>query len=108
MPVMNEGTARMNIPTFSDVLFAKRQIVPYLRRTPLHSYPAMNALIDTEVYIKHENYQPIGAFKVRGGINLISQLSQEEREHGVIAASTGNHGQSVSYAAQLFGVKSRI
>jgi threonine dehydratase len=57
---------------------------------------------------KHENYQPVGAFKVRGGINLISQLSPQEREHGVIAASTGNHGQSVAYAAQLFGVKARI
>jgi len=108
MPAMNEGTARMNIPTFSDVLFARRQIVPYLRRTPLHSYPAMNALIGTEVYIKHENYQPIGAFKMRGGVNLISQLSPGERERGVIAASTGNHGQSVAYAARLFGVKARI
>jgi len=105
---MNEGTARMTIPTFSDVLFARRQISPYLRRTPLHSYPAMNALIGTEVYIKHENYQPIGAFKVRGGVNLISQLSPDERERGVIAASTGNHGQSVAYAARLFGVKARI
>jgi threonine dehydratase len=74
----------------------------------LHSYPAMNALIGTEVYIKHENYQPIGAFKVRGGINLISQLSTDERARGVIAASTGNHGQSVAYAARLFGVKARI
>lgn len=98
----------MHIPNFQDVLEARRRIRPYLSRTPLHSYPAINALIDTEIYIKHENYQPVGAFKVRGGINLISQLSQEEREHGVIAASTGNHGQSVSYAARLFGVKSRI
>jgi threonine dehydratase len=57
---------------------------------------------------KHENYQPVGAFKVRGGINLISQLSTDERTHGVIAASTGNHGQSVAYAARLFGVKARI
>jgi len=57
---------------------------------------------------KHENYQPIGAFKVRGGVNLISQLSPGERERGVIAASTGNHGQSVAYAARLFGVKARI
>ncbi len=105
---MNEGSARMTIPTFSDVLLARRQISPYLLRTPLHSYPAMNALIGTEIYIKHENYQPIGAFKVRGGINLISQLSTDERAHGVIAASTGNHGQSVAYAARLFGVKARI
>jgi threonine dehydratase len=98
----------MNIPTMTDVLLAQRQIRPYLARTPLHSYPALNALIGTEIYVKHENYQPIGAFKVRGGINLISQLSPEERERGVIAASTGNHGQSVAYAARRFGVQARI
>ncbi len=98
----------MRIPNFQDVLLARRQIRPYLPRTPLHSYPAINTLLGTEVYIKHENYQPVGAFKVRGGINLISQLSPEERNRGVIAASTGNHGQSVAYAARLFGVKARI
>ena len=98
----------MHIPTFQDVLHARRQIRPYLRPTPTYSYPAINALIGTEVYIKHENYQPVGAFKVRGGINLVSQLSQEERVKGVIAASTGNHGQSVAYAARLFGVKAII
>jgi threonine dehydratase len=98
----------MQIPTFQAVLEARRRIRPYLAPTPLYSYPAINALIDTNVYIKHENYQPVGAFKVRGGINLVSQLSPEERERGVIAASTGNHGQSVSYAARLFGVTSRI
>src|SRR5579864_3463332 len=98
----------MQIPTFQDVLLAQRRIHPYLQRTPLYSYPAMNSLLGTDVYIKHENYQPVGAFKVRGGINLISQLSPEERERGVIAASTGNHGQSVAYAARLFGVKAII
>ncbi len=96
----------MHIPTFQDVLHARRQIRPYLRRTPTYSYPTINALIGTEVFIKQENYQPVGAFKVRGGINLVSQLSPEEK--GVIAASTGNHGQSVAYAARLFGVKAII
>src|SRR6266702_48570 len=98
----------MHIPTFQDVLHARRQIHPYLKRTPTYSYPAINALVGTEVYVKHENYQPVGAFKVRGGINLVSQLSPEEREKGVIAASTGNHGQSVAYAARLFGVNAII
>jgi threonine dehydratase len=98
----------MKIPEFKDVLLAQQRIRPYLPRTPLHSYPAVNDLVGTEVYIKHENYQPIGAFKVRGGINLVSQLSAEERAQGVIAASTGNHGQSVAFAARLFGVQARI
>lgn len=98
----------MDSPTFQDALLAHRRIRPYLPRTPLHTYPALNRLIGTEVYVKHENYQPVGAFKVRGGINLVSQLTPEERERGLIAASTGNHGQSVAYAARLFGVKARI
>lgn len=98
----------MTIPTFADVLLARRQIRPYLPRTPLHHYPALDALLNTRVYVKHENYQPVGAFKVRGGVNLVSQMSAEERARGVIAASTGNHGQSVAYAARLFGVKAII
>jgi threonine dehydratase len=98
----------MQIPTFQDVLLAKQRIKPYLQRTPMNSYPAINELIGTEVFIKHENCQPICVFKVRGGINLISQMSDEEKARGVISASTGNHGQSVAYAAQLFGVTARI
>ena len=98
----------MHIPDFRDVLSAQRHIRPYLARTPLHSYPALNELIGAEVFVKQENYQPIGAFKVRGGINLIAQLGPDERARGVIAASTGNHGQSVAYAARLFGVAARI
>jgi threonine dehydratase len=93
---------------FHDVLRAQHQIRPYLQRTPLYSYPAVNELVGTQVYIKHENYQPVGAFKVRGGVNLVSQMSASERERGVIAASTGNHGQSVAYGARLFGVDARI
>jgi threonine dehydratase len=95
-------------PQFQDVLLARRLIGNYLRRTPMHSYPAVNELVGTEVFIKHENYQPVGSFKVRGGVNLVSQMEPEERKRGVIAASTGNHGQSVAYGARLFGVKARI
>jgi threonine dehydratase len=95
-------------PEFQDVLMARRKIAPYLRRTPMHSYPAIDELIGTHVFIKHENHQPVCSFKVRGGVNLVSQLSDEERTSGVIAASTGNHGQSVAYAARLFGIKARV
>ena len=98
----------MRIPEFTDVLQAQRRIRPFLSRTPLHSYPAVNQLVGAEVFIKHENYQPVGAFKVRGGINLLSQLAPEERRRGVISASTGNHGQSVAFAARKFGVQARI
>jgi threonine dehydratase len=95
-------------PTFADVLTARRQIAPYLRPTPLHRYPSLDDLVGTEVWVKHENHQPVGAFKVRGGVNLVSQLSEDERRRGLIAASTGNHGQSIAYAARQFGVRAAI
>ena len=75
---------------------------------PAARLPPLNELLEADVFIKHENHQPVGAFKVRGGVNLLSQLSAEERERGVIAASTGNHGQSLAYAAQLFAVPATI
>jgi len=95
-------------PAFADVLDAARQIRPYLQPTPLRRYPPLERLVGTELYVKHENHNPTGAFKVRGGINLVSRLSEEERKRGVIAASTGNHGQSVAYASRLFGVSAII
>jgi threonine dehydratase len=96
------------VPTLADVLEARRCISPHLRPTPLYSYSALSDLLDAEVFVKHENHQPVGAFKVRGGVNLISQLSADDREPGVIAASTGNHGQSIAYAARLFGVPATV
>ena len=95
-------------PDLADVLAARQRIAPYLRPTPLYRYPALDALTGAQVWVKHENHQPVGAFKVRGGVNLVSQLTADERRRGVIAASTGNHGQSVAYAADLFGVRAMI
>jgi threonine dehydratase len=95
-------------PTLQDVLAAQKRVRRYLSPTPLHHYPLLSELVGTHIWVKHENHQPIGAFKVRGGINLVSQLSPAEKERGVITASTGNHGQSIAYAAQLFGVKAIV
>ncbi len=102
------GTRGLQEPTFADVLDARRHIAPYLRPTPLYSYSGLNDLLAMDVFVKHENHQPIGVFKVRGGVNLVSQLSNDERQRGVITASTGNHGQSIAFAAQLFGVSATI
>src|SRR5262252_6756754 len=96
------------VPDLADVLAARQRIAPYLRPTLLYRYPALDAMTGAQVRVKHENHQPVGAFKVRGGVNLVSQLSADERRRGVIAASTGNHGQSVAYAADLFGVRAVI
>lgn len=98
----------MRAPVFTDVLSARRVVARHLARTPLRNYPALDRLLGARVLVKHENLQPTGAFKVRGGINLVSRLSAEERAGGVVSASTGNHGQSVAYAAQLFGIGARI
>jgi threonine dehydratase len=95
-------------PDLADVLAARQRIGPYLQPTPLYRYPALDRLTGARVWVKHENHQPIGAFKVRGGINLVSQLSEDERSRGVITASTGNHGQSIAYAASLFGTRAII
>ena len=95
-------------PNLAEVLRARRLIAPHLGRTPLHAYPALGRLLDAEVWVKHENHQPVGVFKVRGGINLVAQLDPAERERGVVTASTGNHGQSIAYAARLFGVRAVV
>ena len=98
----------MEMPTFTGVLEAAKRIAPHLPRTPMFPNPRLGRMVGAEIWVKHENHQPTGAFKVRGGVNLIGQLSDEQRERGVIAASTGNHGQSVALGAQLFGVKARV
>jgi len=97
-----------SVPDLAEVLAARQRIAPYLRATALYRYPVLDAMTGAQVWVKHENHQPVGAFKVRGGVNLVSQLPADERRQGVIAASTGNHGQSVAYAAQLFGARAVI
>ena len=105
---MAEATAAMVLPTFNDVVAARERISRYLQPTALNRYPALDELIGTETWVKHENNQPVCAFKVRGGINLLSQLTDDERRRGVITASTGNHGQSIAYAARIFGVRAIV
>jgi threonine dehydratase len=95
-------------PTFDEVLAAQQRIAPFLAPTPLHLHPALDELVGAEVWVKHENHQPVGAFKVRGGLNLLAQLTPAERAAGVVTASTGNHGQSIAFAAQRLGVKATI
>ena len=95
-------------PTLRDIIEARKRIAPYIVRTSLQHYLGLDKILDAEVYVKHENHQKLGAFKVRGGINLLSQLSDEERARGVATASSGNHGQSIAYAARVFGAKAVV
>ena len=96
------------IPTFKDVLDAKKIVSKYLIRTPLLYSKQLSRILGCDAYVKCENAQITGAFKVRGGVNLVSKLSEEEKRKGVIAVSTGNHGLSVAYAASLFDVDATI
>lgn len=96
------------MPTLRDVLAARPHVYRYLKPTPLYRYCGLSELIGANVWVKHENHQPIGAFKVRGGLNLVAQLTPEERNSGLFTASTGNHGQSIAFAARAHGVRATI
>ena len=95
-------------PTLKDVIETRKRIAPYVIRTPLHHYHSLDGILGAEVYVKHENHQILGAFKVRGAVNVISRLSQEKRERGVVSSSTGNFGQGIAYAAGIFGVDAHV
>ena len=93
------------IPNLNDVIKAQKRISPYITRTPLHHYPSLDEIIDAEIFVKHENHQSLGAFKLRGALNTIAQMTTEQKKQGVISSSTGNFGQGVAYAGQIFNVK---
>lgn len=93
-------------PTFDDVVSARRFISQYLPKTPLVRVGKISDKLGCDYYAKLENLQPIGAFKVRGGVNLVgSEVNGRGGPLTLITASTGNHGQSIAYAGRLFGVR---
>jgi threonine dehydratase len=91
--------------TFADVLDAERRIRPYLAPTPLRTYDALDAALGAGIrcFVKHENTEPVNAFKVRNGLALVAALSDAERRRGVVAATRGNHGLGLAYAGSLLG-----
>jgi threonine dehydratase len=97
-----------DIPTIHDIIAARPHVYRYLKPTPLYHYASLSDLLGAQVYVKHENHQPVGAFKVRGGLVMAAGLSPEQRKAGLFTASTGNHGQSIAYAARANGIKATI
>jgi threonine dehydratase len=85
------------------VIEAAARIAPHVRRTPTERSPALSQLAGREVYLKLENLQRTGAFKIRGALNALTRLDAAKRAAGVVTASAGNHGQGVAFAAQLVG-----
>src|SRR5216110_128025 len=94
-------------PTLKDVYAARPRVARVVRPTPLMRHPLLARETGLDIAVKHENHNPTGAFKVRGGLNLIGGLSAEERR-GVITATTGNHGQSIALACACEGVPCTI
>ncbi|MEE9199017.1 MAG: pyridoxal-phosphate dependent enzyme, partial [Dehalococcoidia bacterium] len=95
-------------PTLADIFEARRLLRGYLAPTPLHHYPSLSQVLEAEVYVKHENHTPIGSFKIRGGINALARFTEGQKKRGVIVSSSGNFGQAVAYAGQIFGVKAVV
>ena len=94
--------------TLNDIKQARETIAPYVKRTPLERSETLSRRLGTNVYINYELFQKTGSFKPRGAFNTILSLTDDERKHGVVAVSGGNHAQGVAYAATTLGVESLI
>jgi threonine dehydratase len=95
----------VDLPTYEDVLRAVPVVRSYLRPTQLIEWPSLSRLLGFRYLIKHENHNPTTAFKVRGGVYLVSRLHEAQKKLGIIGCTTGNHGQSLAWASRLFGVR---
>src|SRR5471030_898755 len=93
----------MQAPTLADIYAARPRVARIVRPSPLLRHPLLSLETGLDVLVKHENHNPTGAFKVRGGANLIASLPADQRR-GVITATTGNHGQSIALACSREGV----
>ena len=88
-----------------EIIKAEHRIRNYIRETPVEYSPHLSSIMGAEVYLKLENMQVTGSFKIRGVLNKLLSLSPEERRRGVVTASTGNHGAALAYAASILGIR---
>jgi threonine dehydratase len=100
--------ATKTAPTLADVEAARGRVIGHARVTPVYGSETLSRRAQRKVWLKAENLQRTGSFKVRGAVNKLSQLGDEERAAGVIAASAGNHGQAVAWAARELGIKATV
>jgi threonine dehydratase len=106
--ITHEALGRMRVPTFDDVRTALDRISDHVVRTPLIRSSALDHIAGAPVWLKSENLQVTGSFKARGAFNAMLSLSESERKRGVVAYSTGNHGQAIAWAARGLGVPATI
>ncbi len=92
----------------SEIVQARRLISDVVLKTPFVYAPLLSERVDANIFLKKENLQLTGAYKIRGAFNKIASLSEEEKANGVVAASAGNHAQGVGYSARHFGIKAVI
>lgn len=95
-------------PSLRDVEGARPRVYAHVKPTPLLRHVLLDEWLGCEAWVKHENHNPTGAFKIRGGLNLVAQLTPDERRRGVVSASTGNHGQSIAFACRVHSVPCHI
>jgi threonine dehydratase len=103
---VGKDTSFMNLQT--EVIQAEQRIRPYIRETPLDHSPALSEIGQSNVYLKLENLQHTGSFKLRGAMNKLLGLSPEQRAQGIVTASSGNHGAAVAYGLQRLGLPGQI
>ena len=105
---VNSSNIDVAAVSIEDIRAAASRLKPYIHRTPLLSSHSLSEAIGVEVRLKCENLQRAGSFKIRGAMNALRQLSEDERRNGVVAFSSGNHAQGVALAARLLGMKATI
>ena len=98
-----------NLPTLSEMNDAAEVVYRHIPPTPQYRWPLLDALAGTEVWVKHENHTPVGAFKIRGGLVYFDALKRNRPEvRGVVGATRGNHGQSMGFAARVTGTNATV
>ena len=110
MTAISERAGTVWPVSIDDVRAARERLAPYLTPTPLREYPRLAELAGAgmRVFVKHENHQPTNSFKIRNGLAFMTSLGPDERRRGVVAASTGNHGQGIAFGGTLLGVSTTI
>src|SRR5215510_11134677 len=98
----------MQAPTLQDVIDARARVYAAMRPSSTLLRPMLEKWLGCEAWVKHENHNPTGSFKMRGGLNRVARLTPDARQRGVVSASTGNHGQSIAFASRIHGVGCRI
>jgi threonine dehydratase len=106
---MKQHRIEMKLPSLEQLEDAARLVASAMRPTPEIRWPLLSERFGAELWVKHENHTPIGSFKVRGGLVFTDDLVRRRRDRaGVIAATRGNHGQSVAFAARRYGLHATI